>query len=149
MALNNIIDDAEKIFNKVEEIVKKYIPDQTTRDNIFNDLDISHTKAQFELDKLQVQMNMNAAQSPRWRDILAYTCVAAIGYHVMVHPIVMQFFLLIGHPIQVYTFNMSDLNQLVFALLGLAGFETAHSGIKLFANKIGVTNDNSNTDNAK
>ncbi len=145
MNISNIIDNATTIVDKIKAAVEKYVPDPAVRANIFNDLDISRTKAQFELDKLQVQMNMDASKSPKWRDWLARVCVSAIAYHMFIHPLAMQVFAASGHPVPPYIFDTSNLNQLVYALLGLAGFETAHSGVKAFLETKEKINDSNNS----
>ena len=145
MSMSDVIDHASTVIDKVVEVVKKYIPDEATRNSFLADLDISSTKAQFELDKMQVQMNMDATKSPKWRDWLAKGCVVAIMYHVFLHPVAMQIGLAVGHPIQVYNFDIAQLNQLIYALLGLAGFETAPGVVKSFLKtqeNINATNSN-------
>ena len=132
MSISTAIDSASAIFDKLHDVIVKYIPDEGTRNSIFSELDVSKTKAQFELDKLQAQMDMDASKSPSWRNNLAKLCVVAIGYHMLLHPLAMQVLIALGHPVSPFAFDLGDLNQLIYALLGLAGFETAHAGVKAY-----------------
>jgi hypothetical protein len=132
MSLTDVIDKTKSVFDDITQTINKIIPDAALRSQILSDIDISRTKASYELDKLQAQMDMDATKSPKWRNELAYICVTAIAYHSLLHPIILQIATGFGHPIPSIVFDMGDLNQLIYALLGLAGFEVAHSSVKSY-----------------
>lgn len=77
---------------------------------------------------IQAQTNTAEANAPgrkwiTWREMVGYTCAAALAYHFVLQQMLAFLFHAMGHPVVLPTLEISELMTILMGMLGLGGLE--------------------------
>jgi hypothetical protein len=100
-----------------------------TSDEERNQFTLAMTTLRSKGNALQVELNKVGAGSRNlfisgWRPALAWICVLGIGIHSIVNPIIFWIGSMFGKTLTLPGLDMVFMGELIFGLLGLAGYRT-------------------------
>lgn len=127
--IGSVLDFGSKLIDRIW-------PDPTQRDAAKLELfkaqqagEFKEMEQAFEIAKGQISVNAVEAASPSlfvsgWRPFIGWVCGAAFAFKFIGGPAVAFAFAAYGHPVELPTFDFTEMSTLLFGLLGLGAYRT-------------------------
>lgn len=116
---------ASPLFTRLADL----IPDSDAKEKALKDFQLQLLDYASKSDLAQIAVNnTEAASNDRfvsgWRPFIGWVCGIAFFYHFMLLPFFMYICAVTHQTIAAPAFDMSSMNQVLFAMLGMSAFRT-------------------------
>lgn len=88
-------------------------------------IQIAQQEAQGQLDANKTEAASASVFVAGWRPLIGWVCGAGLAWGTFIAPTLVWFFGLIGHPTPLPQIDQGSLNDMLYGLLGMAGWRTA------------------------
>ena len=113
------------ILGDVIDTVKKVVPDRAAQDELIGKINQTFADAAAKQAEMTLaEINSGDKFASRWRPAIGWVCVAGLGLHFLVYPVLSGILMASGGLAVASPLDVESLTTLVMTLLGLGGLRT-------------------------